>query len=100
MRSKSSAEGEVAVVWAGPELRVDGGLEKALQSPNSPFPLVDTAAEQSRPVIGVERIITSEVQTKDSKRSNVQLREFTRNKHGGSALQPHVNYGVIFAPQP
>lgn len=29
--------------WEGPELDEAGGLEKAFQSPNSPFPLDDAA---------------------------------------------------------
>lgn len=64
IRSKSSAEGETGsgfegrgdwaslkrslTAWAGPELDKVGGLaEKAFQSPNSPFPLDDGAAEES-----------------------------------------------------
>lgn len=64
IRSKSSAEGETEsgfegvgdwaspkrslTAWAGPELDKVGGLaEKAFQSPNSPFPLDDGAAEEN-----------------------------------------------------
>lgn len=63
MRSKSSAEGETGsgfegggdwappkrslTGWEGPEFdKADGLAEKAFQSPNSPFPLDDVAAEE------------------------------------------------------
>lgn len=73
IRSKSSVEGGAVLEagvdwtlpnrsvtgWAGPELDETGVLvEKAFQSPNSPFPLDRAAAGHKRVVIGLVVILT------------------------------------------